>query len=141
MPHTFDTSELPFISATFSGDITAAIINDYQSNLMALFDRGVRFVMALETFDVGHIDRSTISTHSSFYKVNAAVCARHWLGVGLVLRSPATRFMLSSLLMLAPLPMPYRVVRSVAEAQAFAAHQLLEAGIPLPRPLEPFRRA
>lgn len=65
MPHTFDASQLPLVNATFSGDITSAIIDEYQSNLIGLFDHGVRFVMVLETFDIGDIERSVLSSHSS----------------------------------------------------------------------------
>lgn len=141
MPHTFDASQLPLVNATFSGDITSAIIDEYQSNLIGLFDHGVRFVMVLETFDIGDIERSVLSSHSSFYKKYAGPCALHWLGVGLVLKSTSTRFMLSTLLLMAPLPMPYKVVRTTGEGREFVAKRLIEAKMPLPPELRGYRSA
>ena len=139
MPHTFDASQLPLVTAEFSGDLTREMIDEYQSNLLGLFNIGVRFVMVLKTFEVGDIERSTLASHSSFYKQHAEKCAQHWLGVGLVLKATPTRFMLSTLLLMAPLPMPYKVVRTVEEGQEYVAKRLIEAGMPLPPALRSYR--
>src|SRR5262245_38420276 len=104
MPHVFDTSDPPLVHAVFRRAISADETRDYIDKLGDLLRRGVRFGVLLDATEVRVADRGSLLLFRDFYKQHREACQRQWVGLAMILGSPVLRFMLTSLLIMVPLP-------------------------------------
>ena len=61
-----------------------------------------------------------------------------WLGDAVVVRSPLTRFVVSTLIMAAPLPTDVQVFEKRDRAELWCALILMKAGVSIPAPLKKY---
>jgi hypothetical protein len=119
MPYTFDASQLPRVRVVFHGDIRLADMAGYERELGLLLGRDQDFGMLLRVRDAGAIEPRVVPTHAAFLDRNRARCAKRWLGLALVFESAAARFLMTSMLLLTKLPMPYRICDKGEDGEAW----------------------
>nr|AYM54429.1 hypothetical protein [Phaselicystis flava] len=111
------------------------------SDLQVLFDaleassKVGRFVVLTDTTALKSAPRSVISEFADLLKKKDYI-APNWLGDAVVVSSPAVRFVLSTLLMIAPLPTEVKAFDSRLEAQRWCAGILRRAGLDVPPQLK-----
>lgn len=71
-----------------------------------------------------HQAQETVRLEARWLRANHALIERNVVGVGFVITHPAVRFALSSVLVVAPLPVPHLVTGDVDEGRFYCLQQL-----------------
>lgn len=135
-----DQSCPPVVLTVFRGRQTERELEAYIAEMDAMYARGRRYLGATLMLeyspDPRHIRRIADWTRATKDRV-AELC----LGVAMIAPSPGFRFMLSTLLMIQPLPVAYQVVSDVEEAADWLDARLEGARVPAPRTVRDYLRA
>jgi hypothetical protein len=132
------------IKTTITGPLLVIDALDVLSlnDLPQLFDafdtagRAGPFVVLTDTTQMKSAPRAVLSAFADGLKKKTSI-SKLWLGDAVVVSSPAVRFMLSTLLIVAPMPTEVKVFDQRQAAQRWCAEILRNAGISLPQPLRP----
>lgn len=130
------------IKATVSGPFVLIEAIDVLSvdDLPTLFDafkaaaRGGPFVVLTDTLAMQSAPRQVISAFADGVKKMPTV-TKVWLGDAVVVKSPAVRFVLSTLLIVAPMPTEVKVFDGRQEARRWCGDVLRHANVPIPSEL------
>ncbi len=124
------TDDWPLVKFRIDGKQTDADVDHYLTEFEALFHRDEPFLALTEVgeFDAnfGHIKRIAQWTKST--SELAAKCCR---GGALVVKSDSFRFILSSFLLVTPMPNPFVCLKSREEALKWLHEKAVEEGIEL----------
>lgn len=105
--------------------------------LFGAFERAHRagpFVVITDTARMMSAPRRVVSAFADRLKETPHLTEK-WLGDAVLVGSPAVRFILSTLLVIAPLPTEVKVFGQAVEARAWCAMLLRKHGIPIPHEL------
>jgi hypothetical protein len=105
--------------------------------LFEAFDAAHRagpFVVLTDTLAMHSAPRPVISAFVEGIKERPSV-SKAWLGDAVLVRSPAVRFVLSTLLVVAPMPTEVKVFERRHEARRWCGEVLTRARVPLPSEL------
>src|SRR5438105_15197876 len=97
------TTTGPFVSADIHGDLALEDLEPLFQALDAARQRGL-FVLLTDTTNMKSSPRAVISAFAERLKREMPNLKRIWLGDAVVMTSPTIRFVLSTLVMIAPLP-------------------------------------
>jgi hypothetical protein len=95
------------------------------------------FVLLTDTLSMKSAPRQIITEFATALK-RLPPMKNLWLGDAVVTGSPVTRFILSSLIMVAPLPTEVQVFEKRDPAERWCGFLLTRAGVPLPGQLKRF---
>lgn len=130
----------PIVLTVFRGKQTDRDVEEYITAMDAMYARGRRYVgvsfmlqYAPERRHLGRIAEWTRATKPQVKEL----C----VGAAMVAPSATFRFLLSSFLMIQPLPVAYQVVGEVDEAADWVAGQLVGGRLEVPRNLRDYLRA
>ena len=127
----FDHSRWPLVVVTHHGAPTDAEFDEYLVKLKDNLDRAVRERMkTVLIFDATHATSSSAKQRqrqAAWMKQHEAPSRLHSAGYAFVIPSTIVRGALTAVLWLSPMPAPYVVVATFAEAQAFCMKMLSEA--------------
>ena len=133
MPATiqFDQSRWPLVVVTHHGAATDEEFDAYLVKLKQNLDRAVREKMkTVLIFDATHAGNSSAKQRqkqAAWMKQHEAPSRLHSAGYAFVIPSTIIRGALTAILWLSPMPAPYVVVATLAEAQSWCLKMLSEA--------------
>lgn len=104
----------------------------YLRGLDGLFARGQRFASVVVVKKRGDMDRRIIGLNGEWMRRNEELVRRQWMGVAFVFPGDFFRFLLSTILMAAPHPVPYQVFGTTRDAVSWATFKLRAAGVEPP---------
>ena len=135
-----DQSCLPIVLTVFRGKQTDQDVEEYIAAMDAMYARGRRYAgvtfMLQYAPERRHLGRVAEWTRATKPRVKE-LC----VGAAMLAPSATFRFLLSSFLMIQPLPMPYRVVGEVDEAADWITGQLAAERLVVPHTLRDYLRA
>jgi hypothetical protein len=137
MPIVVDRTSWPLVFVTAHGSVTSADMSAYLGVVEELVGSGEHFAMHCVIESDIKADRAVVREMATWFKKNAARCAK-WIGLALILKTVVARFLLSSMLLIARLPMPYEVVNSPDAGLRWLARRFRDAKLPLPAKLGGF---
>jgi hypothetical protein len=135
MPAEWNNEYLPVGVYWLYGEITADDIRSYLGEMANRFSRGELRATIVVVDELQKPDRRLLKEFSTFMNEKRELLGRCSLGSATVLRSPLIRFLISSLMLVAPFPMPNRAFDRYSDAVAWITQQLAQGGVALPRPL------
>jgi hypothetical protein len=125
MPIHLDEASSPIIVITMTGRLDQAELNDYYESFTTLMTRARRSGLMLgvvidgrTTLPPGAVERRSIS---AFMGRNDRLMADTIFGEAIVLSNALQRGVLTALLWVRPLPMPYTVCATVQEGRTWLA--------------------
>lgn len=101
----------------------------YLADLEAVYLRRQRFALVLDCINAPDLSAPQRRRHAQWMKERDALIRSYLIGIAFVFSSPATRFVLSSVFLVKPLPAPYAVCASRQEALTWAGEQLRRSGV------------
>ncbi|APR75643.1 Hypothetical protein A7982_00989 [Minicystis rosea] len=110
------------------------LTHDDLPSLIKAFEAAHRagpFVVITDTLQMTSAPTDVISAFASGIK-QVAPGSKNWLGDAVVVKSVAVRFVLSTLLMIAPMPAEVKVFDSMADARRWCGVLLRKHGLPSP---------
>lgn len=121
-----DESRWPIAVLTVEGSLDDAQVDAYVAAGTALLERGEPYVTIIDIRRMG-----TVSAYSRARQKQWATHYREklkaWcLGSAFVITSPVLRFVTMTVLLVAPLPMPYSVCKDLDEAMGWAEKRAKE---------------
>jgi hypothetical protein len=134
MPIVVDRTSWPLVFVGAHGAVTPDDMHDYLVVLQEMVSIGDHFAMHFVCENDIKIDRAVVREMATWFKSNAASCAR-WVGLSLVMKTAVARFLLSSMLLVARLPMPYEVVHDDDEGLRWLARKFRDAKATVPAKL------
>jgi hypothetical protein len=123
-----------FVDCVVTGDLT----HDDLPNLFDALERARTrgpFVLITDTLDMREAPNAVLMAFANRLKKMPPMKGV-WLGDAVVIRSAVTRFAVSTLLMVAPLPTEVKVFEEREAAQRWCAELLTRAGVPVPYALQ-----
>jgi len=117
------------VIGTYTPPLTEAAYERYLQEFGALYQRRQRFLIIFDATRTPDIPAPLRRRQAEWNKENDALLRRYLIGVAFVFSSPASRFVLSSMFLLKPLPVPYTVCATREEALIWAGSALRRAGI------------
>jgi hypothetical protein len=129
-----DASRFPLVVATFDAHQTYEEMERY----LAAFDRvhARRQEFALMAVIKRYVsDRKQVDLMGTWMKRNEDISRRYCVCTAMVTASLGFRFLLSTVLLVKPLVMPYRVCRTVDEGLDFVRAECTKRNVVLPRDL------
>ena len=117
------------VLGTFTSPLTDAAFEAFLGDLDVIYQRRKRFVFVLDASRMPDVSVPQRRRQAQWMKENEALFRRYLIGVAFVFSSPALRFVLSSIFLMRPLPVPYTVCSTQEEALAWAGQALRKAGI------------
>ncbi len=129
---TFDRSRWPVVTARFDGVMTDVEFDEYLVRYAAAVREGP-VAIVLDALASGIPSLGQQQRQARWMRETRALMQRNCVGVAFVIESATLRFVLSAILLLAPMAVPYTVVSAVAEAEAWCAAQLQRARASRPK--------
>ena len=114
------------------GALSVAELDPLVDAMDAARQRGP-FVILTDTTAIGSVPREVLSAFADRLKRMPSL-KKEWLGDAVVLTSPVVRFLLSTLVLIAPLPTKVKVFDRRAEAERWCDELLRAAGVQQPPP-------
>lgn len=119
---TFDDSQWPLLTVTFTGTLSAQEFDTYMSKLAACLSRGEKYLVLLDTR--GLSSAPTMEQRQrlvDWVRQNESAMRQRVLGSAYVITSPFVRLAMNIMCQLKPLPCPYTIVGDVKLARAWSA--------------------
>jgi hypothetical protein len=127
-PMRVDTSRFPLVYATMDGKQTREDLEFYLAELEALNCRGESFALVTNIVDysaeLGHARR-----FGEWSKANEETTAKLCVGATAVIPSDLIRLMFSAFYLVAQVPFPFIVSKSLEEAERWAIERLHDNGL------------
>jgi len=120
----------PFLTV----EATGVLVEDDLPGLYKAFEEAHRagpFVVLTDTTNMTTAPRAVISAFADGLK-KVAPGSKAWLGDAVVVKSPAVRFVLSTLLVVAPMPTEVKAFDNPMEARRWCAWILRREGLIIP---------
>jgi hypothetical protein len=114
-----------FVKADVTGVLSMEDLPPLFTTLIEANERGP-FVLLTDTTDLGQAPRAVISAFAAQLKKTPL---RNWLADAVVLTSPTIRFILATLLVVAPMPMTVKAFDKRADAERWCREFLAGQGI------------
>lgn len=128
----YDESRFPLVLVRPSGRATDA---ELEALLVALKRPLLRREKYVEIFDGTHADPGTPTQRralAEWMRAHTSLISSYSLGTAIVMPSPLVRGALTAVFWIQPLPCPYTVVSTMAEAERWAEEKLRAEGIAMP---------
>lgn len=122
----------PVVLHTFEGNLSESEFDCYIDRLDAILGRKRSYVTVVDTTPVGLTSRLQRSKQADWIKRNTENLKNTSLGTAFVIASPVVRALLSAMLWIQPLPHPYVVTETLADALLWSCRQLQTAGVQIP---------
>lgn len=135
MPITIDTTSFPILVYTYQGELTLPDTEQYLKKTEEILQEGKPFVSIMRTEKVKRPERRVVQLQAQWFKHNAGQYTNTWLGTVFVFDSALPRFILTSVLLLGNLPIPYTTQSTFEEGLFWASGILTRKSIPLPEKL------
>ncbi|MFL5358543.1 hypothetical protein [Archangium sp.] len=126
---TFDDSLWPLLVIRFTGMPTNQQFDDFLAKRGASLARRQKHVVIYDTGSFRVLSPEQRQRLINWFRERKAIQKQLSIGSALVITSPVTRLLLSSILQFTQTETPYHVARSVSEAAQWAAARLDEAGL------------
>lgn len=121
--YTIDERRFPVVVVTGRGEISFADVQQYLVDIERVIARG-RQAHVLD-FRQAQVPSSQIRRgKAEWFKANKQLMQDNVAGTAVVFQSPVFRFMLSSIALLVPIPVPFSTHASLDDGVAWAAGQL-----------------
>lgn len=117
----------PLVLSVFRGKQTAGQLERYIADMDAMYARRRRYLGVSYMLDYAP-DPAQVRRIASWTRATKGQVEELCIATAIVAPAPGFRFMLSSLLMIQPLPVRYQVVSDVDEASSWVAKALADAG-------------
>jgi hypothetical protein len=124
-----EETQWPLVTFTFSGKVTLAEMGEYLAACERYIQLDEQYIGLVLVRDFRPLDGAAIRLQANWVKEHEAWLRRKSLGVALVLPSLWMVGLLRAILWIQPMPQPYLVCRSVAEATPWLRERLRAAGI------------
>ncbi len=121
---TTDESRWPIVVHRTVGTPSDAQVDAFIQRADAIMARGVRHVVVFESLQAGRATKHMRKKNLEWLRANQEQVASLCGGMALVVRSPALRFVLSTVMLVWPQPLPHTVVGSMPEALDWAEKRL-----------------
>ena len=132
MPIDVQASDLPLVIVAFHGDVTMSESMAYTDKMDRLLAGGQKVGVITTTQGMGAVDRRVVEAQSAWFKRAAERLAKQMIGMGIVISSATSRFLLSSLFMATRLPMPYKVCDTEGEARTWLTQRFQQERLRVP---------
>ncbi|HEX2570986.1 MAG TPA: hypothetical protein VH877_15610 [Polyangia bacterium] len=136
MPVRIETKAPTFLIQKIEGDLHAS---DMQSLIQAMdqhLSSGQRLGLIIDTTGIGKVDTEVLKLSAQWFKRAGKSMGQLWIGYGMVIPAASTRFLLSSLLLVTRLPMPYKVFDTYDLAARWLGTRFREENLPVPDALK-----
>lgn len=127
----------PLVLTIFLGRQTDQDVEEYIAAMDAMYRRGRRYAGVSLMLDYAP-ERKHLARIAEWTRATKPRVKELCVGSAMVAPSAGFRFLLSSLLMIQPLPVPYRVVGDVHEAGDWIAERLTLARLEVPRTMREY---
>jgi len=117
-------TNFPLVVVTFEGSVSDQEFERYLARLDTLWGRNVRSAIVLEASRADRSPATQRRMQAEWLKKNDYLLRAHSAGTAFVISSALVRGSLTAILWLQPLPTPYIVVATLAEAERWARRQL-----------------
>jgi hypothetical protein len=121
--YTIDESRFPLVVVTARGEIPFDEFQQYLADIERVIRRG-RQAHVLD-FREAQVPSAEIRRgKAEWFKANKQLMQDHVAGTAVVFQSPLFRFMLSSIMLIVPIPVPFSTHGQLADGIAWAQKQL-----------------
>jgi len=138
MPVRTDLQAMPLVIFHMEGDLNAAQLKSYLGEVEQLLSSGQKIGSISRTERLGKVDAQSMKLVADWFKQNASLASERWIGSAIVITSATVRFLLSSLMLLVRMPMPYKAFDSYDAAARWLAGRFRNENLPLPESLKPY---
>lgn len=136
MPVHLETKTPTFIVQRIDGDLHASDMKALIQGLEKIMAAGQKIGMILDTERIGKVDTEVLKIAAQWFKQSGKLMGQLWIGYGMFIPSASTRFLLSSLLLLTRMPMPYKVFDTYEQSARWLVTRYREENMPVPDPLK-----
>jgi len=119
-----DDSQWPILVVTFTGDHSEKTTQRFMQEMEGYYGRREPFAMIVKIDSYRTEDMRLIKPVAKWYMEHTAVFEEFGCGLAIVPPSETFRFILSSFMVLAPIPDHYSVAKDLDEALAWVAGRL-----------------
>jgi hypothetical protein len=134
---TVDESHWPLLMMKFDGDQTDAELEQHIRHIDAIYARKELFATITWMKKYAR-DKQKVERMGRWLKECEEVTRRYNVGSGLLSHSFGFRFVLSAVMLIRPIRIPYKVCSSFDEALTFVRAQAHQRGLLLPATVRPF---
>ncbi len=127
-----DESRRPLVVVTFRGTARDDELDAYLETMTRILLRGEPVATVLDATRSGITPPLQRRRQAEWQRQHADLLRRHAIGAAFAINSSAVRGVLNAILWLAPLPHPYHVAATLADAERWAVARLRAAGVALP---------
>jgi hypothetical protein len=131
-----DAGQWPLVRVIWDGDQTDADLDAYLRACRLVLERRERHV-TMTWMRRSHNKREHQHRIAAFMQETDALNREYNRGAAIITRSLAFRFVLSTVLLIKPIPVPYRVCGTFNEAETFLRGIATQNGVRLPTVLDP----
>jgi len=122
----------PLLIEIYRGVATPEESQAHRDKIMEQLGRGERYGTIADMRHAGISPYAERKKHSAQLKANTELLKKISIGVAMVMSSSVMRVSVNAVLFMSPLPMPYTVVSTIEEAQAWMRERFEEEGLPFP---------
>lgn len=131
----FDDSQWPLLTVTFSGTSSSQVFDAYLSRMSAYLNRGEKYLALLDTrAETAAPTMEQRQRQVQWIQRHEAALRQYSLGTAFVITSPFIRLALNIMHQLKPLPCPHTIVGDLQSARDWAAGRFRAAGVVHPSP-------
>lgn len=121
----FDTSRLPFVVITFTGDApTDENFDKYLREMKALYDSEEKISIVFDARQAVLPSLSFQKKQALWLKVNENLLKEYCSGTAYVITNKSVRVILRMIFAITPQPIPYKVCSNMDDAEEWARAQL-----------------
>ena len=128
MPHSLDTRSWPVVRLTASGSLSSPELEQILAQVTQLHARKQPYVNLVDLRAL-EIDRSLAKPCGEWLRKNAKTIRGSCVAVAFVTESSMFRFLMTALHLVFPVPVPYTIFPSVAQAELWLYDRLEERGL------------
>ena len=138
MPVRIETKAPTFFIQRLEGNLHAGDMQTLFQDMDKIMAAGQKIGVIVDTERIGKVDTEVVKLAAQWFKQGGKLIGRLWVGYGMVIPSASTRFLLTSLLLITRMPMPYKVFDTYEQAARWLATRFREEALPVPEPLKPY---
>jgi hypothetical protein len=131
MPFIVDTSMAPIYKITCRDTITIPETEDYLQTMTGWLKQH-KIVSIIKTENLERTNRALVKIWADWFAANDQLCRERSLGNVFIFDSMIHRFVLSSLLLVVKLPMPYHIASNMDDAIKWSKKTLQKGGGSVP---------
>jgi ABC-type transporter Mla MlaB component len=136
MPIRIETKSPTFIVQRIEGDLHAHEMQNLTQAMEKIMAAGQRIGVIIDTARIGKVDTEVLKLGAQWLKQGGKQMGQLWIGYGMVIPAASTRFLLSSLLLITRMPMPYKVFDTYEQAARWLVTRFREEKLPIPDALK-----